>query len=484
MIYDEIILIASATKPDPQALDSSIVRATSSPVMNMFLEFLEVPGNVLLIQGPPGTGKTTLALEILNAIRDTHRVYASSRVSPVKLRIQFPWIDEVIDSMSGRSSKASWNDEFHDLRGSDTDSVFSKIVRLKQTKQRSILAVDSWEGALRNATPEGRKMLESAVMSELDQTKVSVLLVSEAERNDNLGYLVDSVVTLEQNELDGRRIRSLKIDKFRGFRVQDQQLPFSLEKGRFTFLNKEYENGPPIIVRNPEVVSHTDTHYSTGSKELDHLLGGGVRKGSFLMIDTESNVSPQTVRLLINMIRANFVNQGGACFSVSTGTFSSESAAEALRPYVGEKALAERVRIVEFNPQLPSRPWRLKVRGQLMSDVAEFYKAWNLLRETSSGMMLTMNFDKLVQVYGEEMTLPGFTEMGEGLRDQGAFSIGISSRATKIREEFLRQADYHIKVESWNGHLLIYGVKPFTHIHGAAFNTDKGYPSLDLVEIV
>ena len=67
---------------------------------------------------------------------------------------------------------------------------------------------------------------------------------------------------------------------------------------------------------------------------------------------------------------------------------------------------------------------------------------------------------------------------------EGAFSIGISSRPTKVRDEFLRQADYHIKVQSWNGHLLIYGVKPFTHVHGATFNFDKGYPSLDLIEIV
>src|SRR5205814_10310698 len=163
-----------------------------------------------------------------------------------------------------------------------------------------------------------------------------------------------------------------------------------------------------------------------------------------------------------NMIRYTFVNRGGACFSGSTATFSSESSAEALRSYIGDKALIDKVRIVEFNAKLPSKPSRLKLRGQLMSDLAEFYRSWNALKETSSGMMLTMNFDKLVQVYGEELTLPGFTEIGEGLRDEGAFSIGISSRPTKVRDEFLRQADYHIKVQSWNGHLLIYGVKPFT----------------------
>src|SRR5207248_10029333 len=99
-------------------------------MMNMFLEFLEVPGNVLLIQGASGTGKTTLAFEILNAVADSRRVYASSRVSPVKLRIQFPWIDEVIDAMSGISSKPSWIHEFHDLLGSDTDSVVCGVVPL------------------------------------------------------------------------------------------------------------------------------------------------------------------------------------------------------------------------------------------------------------------------------------------------------------------------------------------------------------------
>jgi circadian clock protein KaiC len=477
-------LIALGTNPDQQQFESPEVLPPTSPMMNLLLKFLETPGNVLLIQGAPGTGKTTLALEILYAIRDSHRVYASTRVSPVKLRTQFPWIDEVIDSMSGRFSKANWDDEFQDFRGTDTDNVLSKIIRLKQAKQKSVLVVDSWEGAMRNATPEGRKMLETAILSELDQTKVSVVLVSENGEADRLGFLVDGVVTLGQDKLDRRRMRALEVEKLRGFRVQNQHFPFSLEGGRFTFLDEENNDGPPTILRHPENTSHTSTHYSTGSRRLDELLGGGVRKGSFFLIDSENTVSPQSLRLLVNMIRANFVNQGGACFSVSSGSFSSENLAESLRPYIGDKALEERVRIVEFNSQLPSKPSILKPRGQSMRDLAESYKAWGVLKETSTSMMVTFDFDRLVQIYGEDMTLPGFAEIEEGLRDDETFSIGISSRPTKLRDEFLRQADYHIKIQDWNGHLLIYGVKPFTQVHGATFNFDKGYPCLDLVEIV
>jgi KaiC/GvpD/RAD55 family RecA-like ATPase len=452
--------------------------------MNLLLEFLGIPGNVLLIQGAPGTGKTSLALEILNAMGDSHRVYASTRVSAVKLRTQFPWIDEVIDSMSGKSSMAGSNDEFHDLRGSDTDTVLSKIIRLKHAKRKSVLVVDSWEGALRNATPDGCKLVETAIMSELDQTKVSVILVSENQRLESLGYLVDGVVTLEQSKLDGRRIRAVEVNKLRGFRVENQYFPFSLEDGRFTFMNGEYEYGPPAILKSPENIPHSTTHYSTGSRELDNLLGGGVRKGSFFLIDSENNVSPQSLRLLIDMMRSNFVNQGGACFSVSTGSFHSENSAESLRPYVGDKALEERVRIVEFNSQLPSKPWIIKPRGQQMRDLADSYKAWDVLKETSQGMMVTFDFDRLVQIYGEDLTLPAFAEIEEGLRDKQTFSIAVSSRPTKLRDEFLRQADYHIKIQDWNGHLLLYGVKPYTPVHGATFTFDKGYPSLSLVEIV
>src|SRR6266567_1366665 len=90
-----------------QVIAEALPKSTASEqpklryMMSLILNFLDVPGQVLLIEGAPGTGKTSLALEILSQMDNTHKVYASSRVSPSRLRQHFPWLDEVIDSMSG-----------------------------------------------------------------------------------------------------------------------------------------------------------------------------------------------------------------------------------------------------------------------------------------------------------------------------------------------------------------------------------------------
>jgi hypothetical protein len=98
--------------------------------------------------------------------------------------------------------------------------------------------------------------------------------------------------------------------------------------------------------------------------------------------------------------------------------------------------------------------------------------------------MLNVDLDKVAQMYGEEWALPEFSNMGAGIKDSGALYLGVASRDTKLRDESLRSADYHLKLRSVDGSLVLYGVKPFTPVYGVSLNFDLGLPALKLIEVV
>jgi KaiC/GvpD/RAD55 family RecA-like ATPase len=471
-------------------------RSRPGDLLELMSRFLESPGNVLLIQGAPGTGKTTLALELLNKMKGTrigphaisaNKVYVSSRVSSSKLHRHFPGVHQVLDAMSGAEATGSGTRLGGDSRIAGAGSIVGRILALKRAMQKGIIVVDSWEGAVSNATEEQRATMETAVFQDLEESKLSAVIVSESESSPKLDYLVDGIVTLSLSHLEDRPVRSVVVNKLRGFRLHTQGALFSLDGGKFTLLPRVEFHFDLDRSSNPKLLSpvrNSDFFYSTGSPDLDALLDGGVRKGSSLLLDVNSTVSPHSVKLLLDIMAANFINQGGTAFIIPYSIFSSQNIAESLKTYVGDTVLNERVRIAEFNQVLRDEKWRVKLTGRLQEDLAAFNNAWNELGVISSARVLKYDFDKAVQLYGETLGLPGIAEIGAGIRDSGALSVGVISRPTSLREELLRAVDYHLKMQTVNGSLLIYGVKPITNVHGVKFGFERGYPRLSLTEIV
>src|SRR3989442_11858860 len=469
-------------------------RAGTDDILNLISKFLELAGNVLLIQGPPGAGKTTLALELLQKVRATRlgrseipptRLYVPSRVSPRKLRKHFPWIHEMHDRLSTKVSSDDSSADDTGIRVSDADDVFNKILTIKRSTLKGLMVIDSWEGALRNTSEDGRRMIESAVLSDPEDSRVGVVLVSEGGRVGDLPNLVDGIVTLSSSELDGRRMRTIVVNKLRGLRVKSDRALFSLDKGKFNLLaNTKFDNDASAKPNILSPVPHTQSSFSTGSRDLDAMLKGGIRRGSSILVHVNNTVPTMGVRLLFRIINANFINQGGSSFIVPFSTLSSDSVAESLRPLIGDNSLNQRVRIAEYNQNLPHKSWRVQLNGKVMDDFTLFSNIWKELETASSSIILAIDFDRLVQVYGDDLMLPGLANIGARMRDAGAVTLAVASDPNKITEAFLRTADYYLKVESINDTMVVYGVKPFTNVHGVEFGFDKGHPSLRLTEIV
>ena len=494
MIKDESPDQTSATQQFDESETVQTKRAGADGILNLISKFLESAGNVLLIQGPPGAGKTTLALELLQRVQATRmgstvvppaRFYVPSRIPPNKLRKHFPWIHEMHDPFSKMTSPDSSMEGSAEIQVSEADDVFNKVLTLKRSRLRGLIVIDSWEGALRNTSEDGRRMIESAILSDPDDNRVGVVLVSEGGRVGELPNLVDGIVTLSSSELDGRRMRTIVVNKLRGLRVKSDRALFSLDKGKYNLLaNTKFDDDASAKPNILSPVPHTQSSFSTGSRDLDAMLKGGIRRGSSILVHVNNTVPTMGVRLLLRIINANFINQGGSSFIVPFSTLSSDSVAESLRPLIGDDSLNQRVRIAEYNQNLPPKNWRVQLNGKVMDDFTLFSNIWKELETASSSIILAIDFDRLVQVYGDDLMLPSLANIGARMRDAGAVTLAVASDPNKITEAFLRTADYYLKIESINDTMVVYGVKPFTNVHGIEFAFDKGYPSLKLTEIV
>src|SRR5713101_9850464 len=131
------------------------------------------------------------------------------------------------DPLSKKVSSDNSTEDSAEIRVSDADDVFNKILTIKRSKLRGLMVIDSWEGVLRNTSEDGRRMIESAILSDPDDNRVGVVLVSECGRVGDLPNLVDGIVTLSSSELDGRRLRTIVVNKLRGVRVKSDRALFS-----------------------------------------------------------------------------------------------------------------------------------------------------------------------------------------------------------------------------------------------------------------
>src|SRR5438309_12041253 len=115
--------------------------------------------------------------------------------------------------MSGKGLAGTWTESEDNARLSGaTANIVHRILALKRAKQKGIVVIDSWEGAVRNLAEEERHSLESAIFSELNDSKRGAVLVSEGESASGLVHVVTGIMTWSMTRLDRRGLRSRMLD--------------------------------------------------------------------------------------------------------------------------------------------------------------------------------------------------------------------------------------------------------------------------------
>lgn len=485
-------------------------------------------GQSIVLRGPAGSGKTILAIRILEELSQKQQtIYLTTKELDERLCAQFSWLgknigDRILDATVGQKEAlnmfngdnsqkpraqpqlATTNKHENGARPTvvcrthlskllsaahlpELEMLYEKVE--KGLPEKTIAVIDTIEGIANRCKYDGtplsvQELIEVIQKDLVEKSGTNLLFILGQPTASFADFLVDGVITLHMQDIDGRRVRELVLEKLRTVNIKQPTYIYTLIGGKFHYFEifKHQRISEPRLW---EPVQDAPLYFSTGSKPLDNLLGGGYSKGSYNILEIDDAVSHNGLVSLILPTICNFVRAGRGVILVPEGGNSPEHVKKTFLPFIGKDAFPKYFRILVSRTGKTDRSYILtdaespKARAKIWENT--FCK---LKEEIKQPILDITSFSTLEYEIGGNTAIK---EIGEGIKlikDGGDLGIGILSPGLTMAQEVKNMADTHLKIIEMNGSYLLYGVKPKTQMYNASVDVSKGTPELKLSLII
>lgn len=435
-------------------------------------------GFILLVKGQTGTGKTTVALELmsrLHASGDT--VHISTRTHPEKLAYQHA----LFPSLSARKNVKFFSTlEFDPTQFVISHNVVSGLHRLLASMDDPLVVLDSWEGIADYIPQEVRMKVEQSLMAVLEETGARMILVSEhADTDTTLDHLADAIIVLHQRVDDDRRVREMEIRKMRGVPIRQERYLFTIAGGRFKHL-EPFHFQLPAATSKFEPLPNTKTHMSTGSRHLDTLLGGGVPRGSTVLLEIRGDVPFEAQVYVPLTALLNFLVTNNAVMNFPYSDFDPTRARLFATQFLPKGVYDSNLRI--FTTDRVEDPVAIKFSLNPAEDFDKWLDTYESFKRQGKTIWMVMALDTVQNFYGQGVMNFLATVAARAAVNNDIQSI-IARPNLELTPKVANISQIHLVLSQRWGTLILYGVKPRTGFHALQFSFQHGYPEFELIAL-
>lgn len=470
---------------------------------------LEDSGYNLLLKGQAGVGKTTFAMSLLAFFTEYTPVYLSTRVAPSSLYSQFPWLKGRLAPENILDATRTYIPPTQDPKGSQmkehlmqtirfqTIPEFLKIIYEKVAQyEHPIIVIDSWDAII---GPRTNKIdqVETLFTEFIRQSNSKLILIAESDTHGFLDYIVDGILTLRDEEIAGRTFRTVEINKIRAVERKQKQYAYTLYHNKFQYL-PPYTKEKISEISQFEPLSDRDDKFSTGNEALDEIYGGGLRPGTFNLLEVESNVPVSSISSIFIGLLCQFIQNGrGSIIRASDGINSDLLDKKRLFLYLPTDRISKYMKILQnqISDRKEIRPYIRQVDDENFNEV--FFDTYSKLSSFSKfqPVFAGISYDNLQFMVDFNKTIGLFDKHLKLIRNSNVIELGIinSSRSETIAMEEYKTltadlsyiATTHIKIIERHGAIILLSIKPRNaQLYCMKTIFEKGYPKIKLLPIV
>ncbi len=451
---------------------------TEMPLPRELELLLKRPSLLLLVKGETGMGKTTAALEFTSRLlSEGDMVHISTRSYPDKLAYQHALFSKLAALPNAHFFTTL---EFDPTQFVVAHNVVSGLHRLLSSMEKPLVVLDSWEGIADYLPQETRMKVEQSLMSILENTRARMILVSERPATDTtLDQLADAIIVLHQKVIEDRRVREIEIRKLRGIPIRQERYSFTLAGGRMRYLE-------PFAFTLPERTSmfrpleNSATHMSTGSRDIDSLLGGGVPRGSTVLLEIRGEVPFEAQVYVPLTALLNFLATNNAVMAFPYSDYDPTRARLFATQFMPEDVYDTNMRV--FTTDRVEDPVAIKFSLNPTEDFEKWLDTSSAYKAQGKTIWMLMALDTVENFYGQGVMNFLATVAARAAVNKDIQSI-VARPNLQLTQKVANISQIHLVLTQRWGTLILYGVKPRTGFYGLQFTFGHGYPEFELIPL-
>ena len=235
-------------------------------------------------------------------------------------------------------------------------------------------------------------------------------------------------------------------------------------------------------------IRDSEVFFSSGIPDFDHLLHGGFRRGSMMLLTTDETVGLEDLDLLLVPTYLNFLYQSRGMLAVLPSRDSPHDFRSRLTRYTTRRRFDSRVRVVDYagedsdlsyvvNIHGPSSDPKVVERAHAQMAAAEHAVQGNRKRP----FIELTSFEVFDTLMGSEAALRMFFHGIKKVRRRGNLGIGILGPGLGCAAGVRRMVDSEVELRREEVGLIIRGVRPGFSAHVISTDLRSGPPHVAFV---